>query len=220
MHMFNSRSSLDPLLDRYGCLTSRLRQIRPQLDPWRAPAIAITSYEADAGVSSVTNALTVQMNSSPKALRLADVTISLSPDEVCKSSSSSKVFWESLFARHAAALEHVFDAADEEPSSTICENLGSTTNFEEILSAARSLFRFVLVECSPLRASSDIAILSPLVDGVIIVVEANRTTGPQLERMANSIQIAGGTILGYVLNKQTFPIPNLIDQALEKVGVI
>jgi Mrp family chromosome partitioning ATPase len=76
------------------------------------------------------------------------------------------------------------------------------------------------VECRPLKKSAEIASVACLVDAVLIVVEANETTRSQLERLARTIHMAGGHVLGYILNKRTYPVPSSVYQFFERAGLI
>jgi Mrp family chromosome partitioning ATPase len=206
--------------NQYDSLVSRLRQMKREGNPLRAPAIAVVSYESGAGVTSVTRALASRMNSGPIAHRMAEVTVSLSPDEFTNTASSMTDFLARLFEQHESALELFFEYPGEEENCLIRDDPERTLSFEDYIAAARSLFSCILVECVPLKRSTDIATIAPLVDGVLIVVEANKTTRAQTERLVHIIQTAGGSVLGYILNKQTFPIPPSIYQLFEKAGVL
>jgi hypothetical protein len=90
---------------------------------------------------------------------------------------------------------------------------------KECLQALGNIFRLVLLDVPSIRESSDIRSIAPLVDGVIVVVEANRTTTRQLRRLTETIEDEGGTIFGVLLNKRTYPIPEPIYKYLEGAGL-
>jgi Mrp family chromosome partitioning ATPase len=58
-----------------------------------------------------------------------------------------------------------------------------------------------------------------LVDGVVLVVEANRTRREQIVYAERNIESAGGRILGHVLNKRTYAIPAWFHRVMTAVGV-
>jgi Mrp family chromosome partitioning ATPase len=206
--------------DWYGSLVSILKRMPPSRDPLQMPAIAIVSYEKGAGVSSVTRALAARMNSGfdSEALEMSDVTISLSSDENARRSGSSSDFLAQLFRQHISSSQLHCGATDQTQNPPAIEKARRPDDLEDSLSLARSVFRFVLVESPPLETSSDISTLAPLVDSVLIVIEANKTTRAQTERLVHNIQMAGGTVLGYVFNKQTFPIPRSIHKLLTRLA--
>lgn len=76
-----------------------------------------------------------------------------------------------------------------------------------ILHRLRTQYQYVLIDCPSLQESQEVLNLAPLVDGVIVVVEANRTRKAQIAFLERSIGEARGHILGHVLNKRTYAIP-------------
>ena len=59
----------------------------------------------------------------------------------------------------------------------------------------------------PLSAYADGLILSRLVDGVVLVLEANGTRREAALRVTDSLRKSKIPVLGAVLNNRTFPIP-------------
>jgi len=78
------------------------------------------------------------------------------------------------------------------------------------LQALRYAFDFVLIDCSAIHDSSDAAFLAPAVDGVVLVVEANRTRGTSIRESIKTINMAKGNLLGCVMNRRRYPIPKWI----------
>ncbi len=76
--------------------------------------------------------------------------------------------------------------------------------------ALRDTFDYVLLDCPALSISSDVLILAPQVDGVVLVVEAERTTREQVQRACRQISMSGGEVLGFVLNKRKYLIPETV----------
>jgi Mrp family chromosome partitioning ATPase len=70
-----------------------------------------------------------------------------------------------------------------------------------------SEYECVLIDCGSLSASLDLIQLAAIGDGVVIVVEAGRTSKKQIHRAAEVIRGAQGKLLGIVLNKRRYPIP-------------
>jgi protein-tyrosine kinase len=52
--------------------------------------------------------------------------------------------------------------------------------------------------------------LTKKVDGVVVVVEAERTRAPVVAELQRVIEVNGGRILGVVLNKRRFHIPRFL----------
>lgn len=216
-HTFFTPASLNP---SYQALVSRLKQTQRAGFPLRAPVLAVVSATSGAGVSSVTESLVEHMNAGPKAMRSTDVTVSVTSDEMESSTLSLPDFVAHISGLHEAAMERVFTLALERTSHAESALFEKSHASEEYLSVLKTHFRLVLVECPPLRESSSIAALAPLVDGVIVVIEANKTTRAQAQRLAQTIETAGGRVFGYILNKQKYAVPSSIYQMCEKAGLI
>lgn len=71
----------------------------------------------------------------------------------------------------------------------------------------RSEFDYTIIDCPSLKESGDVLSISPFVDGIILIAEANRTRRDQPRQAEQRIAAAGGTLLGYVLNKRIYEVP-------------
>lgn len=80
--------------------------------------------------------------------------------------------------------------------------------------ALRVSFDYVLIDCPSLKTSHMAAMLAPNVDGVVLVVEADRTKRDQIQRARQTVEMANGTLLGCVLNKRRYPVPGWIYKRL------
>ena len=80
------------------------------------------------------------------------------------------------------------------------ELLGSK-RMRELVSELKSRYsdRYVIFDCPPLLALSDALVVSSLVDGVILVVEANRTPTDQILKAVELLD--GRNVLGLVMNR-------------------
>jgi hypothetical protein len=80
--------------------------------------------------------------------------------------------------------------------------------------ALRLTFDYVLIDCPALSESGEAALLASSVDGLVMVVEANRTRHEQIRQTQRTIEMANGKVLGMVLNKRTYPVPNWLHRWL------
>ena len=80
----------------------------------------------------------------------------------------------------------------------------------ENLQTLRFVFDYVFLDCSALKTSDNAALFAPAVDGVVVVVEAERTRKEQVRNALNTIETANGNLLGCVLNKRRYSIPQWI----------
>lgn len=75
----------------------------------------------------------------------------------------------------------------------------------------RAEFDYTIIDCPSMGKSGDLLSIAPFVDGVILVVEANRTRRDQPRVAEQRIQAAGGKLLGYILNKRVYELPRWLD---------
>jgi Mrp family chromosome partitioning ATPase len=83
-----------------------------------------------------------------------------------------------------------------------------------IWSTLRMEFDFTLIDSPPMSDSEDGLVLCSVVDGVVLVVEAEQTRSHVAVSTKNRIVEHGGTILGLVFNKQRYYIPEWIYRRL------
>lgn len=78
------------------------------------------------------------------------------------------------------------------------------------LQTLRFAFDYILLDCPALSISDEAAMLASKIDGVIIVVEADRTRREQIQNTKQAIETADGNLLGLVLNKRQYTVPGWI----------
>lgn len=79
------------------------------------------------------------------------------------------------------------------------ELLGSA-RMQEILQDAKARFDVVLLDSPPLLAVTDAAVLSTMVDGVVLVIRTERTKREAVRRALGHVRSVRGRLLGAVLN--------------------
>jgi protein-tyrosine kinase len=89
------------------------------------------------------------------------------------------------------------------------QKLGSDTT-DQLWDQLRQRFDYVLIDSRPISASSDGLAIVRKVDGVIFVVEAEKTRWPVALAAKEKIVSHGGNILGMVFNKRRFYIPDFV----------
>jgi Mrp family chromosome partitioning ATPase len=81
---------------------------------------------------------------------------------------------------------------------------------KERVAELRREFSFVLIDAPPLNAYGDALVVGRLVDGVVLVLEANSTRREVALRISEKLRAAKIRLLAAVLNKRTFPIPSVL----------
>jgi Mrp family chromosome partitioning ATPase len=108
---------------------------------------------------------------------------------------------------------------DSPPSTAVClipqNSEGIRKHFyspqiDSFWEGLRQNFDLVLIDSPPFETSPDGLAISRRVDGVILVLEAEKTRWPVAERLKEQVQSNGGNILGIVFNKRRYYIPEFV----------
>jgi len=78
------------------------------------------------------------------------------------------------------------------------------------LNTLKYMFDFILIDCPSIKESGDAIFFAAAADGAMLVVEAEKTRKEQVRSAISTMQMADANILGTVLNKRRYPIPNWI----------
>ena len=89
------------------------------------------------------------------------------------------------------------------------QKLGSGAT-DDLWEQLRARFEYILIDSPPVTTSSDGLAIVRKVDGVIFVVEAEKTRWPVAVSAKEKILSHGGNILGMVFNKRRYYIPEFI----------
>jgi len=133
--------------------------------------------------------------------------------------------WESVVQEDVEIDEIVEPLGDTAVSVSLLATSGSmlpsivaSPKLDAIMNHLREQFALIIIDAPntpPLGVSSEAVLLSSISDGVILVVEAGKTRW-QVAKYAgiSSITSRKGRVLGIILNKHRFIIPNFIYQKL------
>lgn len=93
---------------------------------------------------------------------------------------------------------------NDKPGSTLPSNL---EGIEAWFGALRSEFDLIIVASSPSSKSALGLVLSKMVDGVVLVVEAERTRAPVVQQLQANLHSVGSDPLGVVLTNRRYYLP-------------
>jgi len=82
--------------------------------------------------------------------------------------------------------------------------------FKKQLASLRSKFDFLICDGSSVFGSSDASLIAGFFDGVVLVVECERTRWEVVRDAKERLTKAGGKILGVALNKRRYYIPKAL----------
>ena len=74
------------------------------------------------------------------------------------------------------------------------------------LATARERYDLVVIDTPPMTISSDSLALAAQVDGIVLVIDARRTRQRMLTASLRRLTVAGGSVVGIVLNRASPPV--------------
>lgn len=155
-------------------------------------AIAFTSANSGEGVSYVSEQIAFQLSASrPQS------TAYLSAEQLARSAAERPTM-----QRHGSV-------AVAEPATRL-----TWDDWRESVSQLRARHRYSIIDCPSLSTGSEVLSLAPHLDGIVIVVAANSTHKTQVANVERQIQMVNGKVLGLVLNKRQYPVPNWLYKRL------
>ncbi|HYW72260.1 MAG TPA: hypothetical protein VE961_14585 [Pyrinomonadaceae bacterium] len=171
--------------------------------------IAFTSANAGAGVSHVVRKLGAQLAAQtrePTAIVEAERLAKLQPTDLTDlRAKCARTNIDQLWILRKAA-----NGNGKQPSSPTSEIAGGFDCVQKL----RSTFSHVLLDCPPISDSPEAPFLASQVDGVVLVVEADHTKRDQILRARHALEMAGGSLLGMVLNKRRHVVPGWLYRML------
>jgi Mrp family chromosome partitioning ATPase len=189
-----------------------LRGLKPTGKSGNSVVIALTSSAPGEGVSYVTQSFAVELARKTRKPTIVTDTNAL---------KNVDIFHYSQMGRHCFETDvpylHVLQEEPEPaefPEGTEAMTplpLGSELD-QGVgnLQTLRYVYDYVLVDCPSMSESGDAAFFASAVDGVVLVVEAEKTRKEQVRNALDTFEMADANVLGCVLNKRTYPIPNWV----------
>ena len=103
------------------------------------------------------------------------------------------------------------------PSGPLLSDSHTLLTSERLLSRFMELrqdFSHILIDAPPISPYADAVTLGRMADGIILVLEANTTRRETARKAKETLEAAKVQLLGAVLNKRTFPIPERLYKKL------
>jgi len=89
-----------------------------------------------------------------------------------------------------------------------------SARFDQFLDNVRNTFDFVIFDSAPVQGFPDTQTLCSMVDGVILVITYDKTRRQVALRAKKELEDAGAHILGVVINRRKYYIPDWIYKRL------
>jgi len=81
----------------------------------------------------------------------------------------------------------------------------SSRRFAQFLAQVRQQFEYVLLDTPPIGSASDAAVLAANGDGVLLVLDSQRTSRSSLREALHTLESVGANVLGTVMNNCEVP---------------
>lgn len=174
-------------------------------------AVALTSYSASEGKSTVSFQLAASLAQTGKRVLLLDTDLRKSVlqnrlkvrgkvEGLSHYLSGMRKVNDLIFATDVAGMYIMF-AGVRVPNAA--ELLGSEA-FKRLIPALKDVFDYVIVDAAPLGQVIDCAVMAPALDGTVIVVDTTHNSYKLEKRIIGQLEKTGGKILGVVLNRVNF----------------
>ena len=174
--------------------------------------ILITSSIPNEGKSTVSMDLGRSLTESGKRVLLIDTDMRKSVligRHRAKNVNGGEIFGLSHFLSGQKKLEEVLYATNipkmfmlfAGPSVPNPTEILDKKYFTELIDFAKKHFDYILIDCAPLGAAIDAAVVAKHCDGAIIVVAQGMASGRMIGRVKRQLETSGVRILGAVLNK-------------------
>jgi len=87
-------------------------------------------------------------------------------------------------------------------------------SLESALDRLRDEFDFILFDAPPAMESATGLAISAMADGMVLVVEAEKTRWQVADSVRDAVEKQGGKVLGVVLNKRQYHVPEFVYKRL------
>ena len=175
----------------------------------RTRVVAVTSATGGEGVTTVSSLLAMQLarNTGCRVLVVSPAQL----EQVC---TSDPIEVKNLLRKNPAIGTWSLEIRSSQHALGSGRWATQDAFRRALLETLRDLFDYLVIDCPAVDASPDVTQLATLVDGVLLVVSAGRTTRHQILQAQQIIENSGGKIEGCCLNRQTSPTPRFLNRLL------
>lgn len=207
---------ISPVTEQYRTLRTNLVALSTAAKPIKLVTITSSTHGEGKTISAVNLAITMAQDLDSKSILLVDADL-----------RRSKVTRYLGIPAHAGLAEILSGKTDVEvnllnvgiPNLTImpagkapsnpAELLGSA-KMKELVNKLKARFDFIIFDSPPVVPVTDVGIFGGYMDGVIMVVQANRTQKGVIRHAQGLLQQAQIDLLGYILTDIRYHIPAYI----------
>lgn len=207
---------VSPVTEQYRVLRTNLLPFSPATRPLKAIAITSSTHSEGKSISAINLAVTMAKDIDKKSILLIDADM-----------RRSKVGRYLGIPAHAGLAEVLAGTANVDecllhvgienltvlpagkPIANAAELLASM-KMKELVSKLKARFDFIIFDAPPIVPVTDVAIFGVHMDGVLMVVQANRTQKGVIRHACTLLKQANINLLGHILTDIRYHIPAYI----------
>ena len=208
---------ISPVTEQYRTLRTNLAALSSAAKPIKAITITSATHGEGKTISAINLAITLARDLNNKSVLLIDADMRRSKVSRYLGIPSHAGLSELL--GNGTAIDEGLLNINGIPNLTViqagkhpqnpAELLGSP-RMKELLNKLKARFDFIIVDAPPIVPVTDVGIFGSLMDGVLMVVQANRTQKGVIRHAVSLLKQAQTELLGYVLTDIRYHIPAYI----------
>lgn len=174
-------------------------------------AVALTSFDTEEGKSTISFQLAASLAQAGKRVLLVDAdlrkSVLQSRLKIRKKLDGLSHYLSGMANADELLCEtdvpgfYIMFAGTRVPNSA--ELLGGE-NFGKLIEALKDVFDYVIVDAAPLGQVIDCAVMAPVLDGVMMVIDVTNNSYKLERRIKTQLDKCGAKVLGVVLNRVDF----------------
>lgn len=124
-----------------------------------------------------------------------------------------QTLWDKNFPLDSCVHQTAVETLWLMPAGSVVEGLSSApdwANFRGVFESLREKFTAIIADLPPINLTTDAMIIGPLFDAAVLVVEADLCGREAIQNAASRLRRANSNVMGAVLNKRKFFVPELL----------
>jgi capsular exopolysaccharide synthesis family protein len=203
-HIITAANPISPITESFRWLRTNLMHLN---NGKTLRTLLLTSPNPSEGKSTIASNLAVVSAHSGKRVLLVDTdfrkpTLHKKFDLSVKPGLTNVVFDE--LSVSDVIQRTVFNNLDFLACGTIPQNpadIIDSPKMKELVDSLKELYDLIIFDSAPVLAATDPCLIASIVDGVIVVVQANKTRKEELNIVKESVETVGSKVSGVVLNR-------------------
>ena len=94
----------------------------------------------------------------------------------------------------------------------------NSRKMEQLITSLRTRFDYIFIDAPPIMPLADACIISPLADGVMLVIQGGRTQRDTVRHVENRLRQARAKIIGYIMTSIEYHIPHYLYRYMHEYG--